>query len=418
LLKEARDWARKRNADLSSSERTFIRRSTTERRRLVSQIAVLAGFVILAVTYASYLVIDRKAEQVLAARLHNSPTLLPAPEAPEQSEMSMPLRVWLPASQSDPTIGLAPTLYADATARRIKWVSDPDSSPPTHIFRIGSHGWAIIENSGVIDSGSNAHELLRVIPPGSSVFVEFPPPASLLRKSEFGDIELTSERETADYALVGRYTPERGMAYAWVRTGRSDRNRVLPSRTSWIPHPEAGEMLIQYLRLLWRTYAWHALQSFVESRFAYRLEIRDALTGLPAKKIVGMQKYRLVLRTSASHVSPRYVYVFTINSGGKSTLLFPSAPAGSIENRLPVRPDQLAPPEIVLEGSFEGIPPYGLDTFFLLTTTEPLPNPWILEADTQLPTTQLPTHLPASSFKPQDLPVWSVERLHYEYVAP
>ncbi|HEX8152949.1 MAG TPA: hypothetical protein VF698_07490, partial [Thermoanaerobaculia bacterium] len=69
---------------------------------------------------------------------------------------------------------------------------------------------------------------------------------------------------------------------------------------------------------------------------------------------------------------------FTIDSSGKAILLFPRL--GSVENRLPI---DGAPPEILLggEGGFEIGPPYGIDTFFLLTTDEPLPNPWILEWD-------------------------------------
>ena len=50
-----------------------------------------------------------------------------------------------------------------------------------------------------------------------------------------------------------------------------------------------------------------------------------------------------------------------------------------MENHVPHQP---APPEISLDrSSFEVSPPYGIDTYFLLTSDEPLPNPWILEWD-------------------------------------
>jgi hypothetical protein len=66
---------------------------------------------------------------------------------------------------------------------------------------------------------------------------------------------------------------------------------------------------------------------------------------------------------------PRYLYVFVVDSAGRSTLLFPES--GSVENRFPLS----------TLGAFTVQPPYGRDTFYLLATDEALPNPWILEWD-------------------------------------
>jgi len=67
------------------------------------------------------------------------------------------------------------------------------------------------------------------------------------------------------------------------------------------------------------------------------------------------------------------------DSHGKSILLFPRH--GSVENRIPLALP--APRDIRLgkDSAFEVAPPYGVDTYFLLTTDEPLPDPTILMWD-------------------------------------
>ncbi len=101
---------------------------------------------------------------------------------------------------------------------------------------------------------------------------------------------------------------------------------------------------------------------------AWRPEVTD--------KVAGGETYTLELRATAPprNVARRHVYVFTINQYGESTLLFPVS--GSVENHVPLAG---APPVIPLQTKFEIAKPYGVDTYFLLTTDEPLTNPWILE---------------------------------------
>jgi hypothetical protein len=98
--------------------------------------------------------------------------------------------------------------------------------------------------------------------------------------------------------------------------------------------------------------------------------------------IIGGDKYELVLRILSrplpAPIPKRYIYAFVVDTNGKSTLLFPPPTAGSVENRF-----QPTETEIALGDStaFDAMPPYGVDTYFLLTTEEPLPNPAVLEWD-------------------------------------
>lgn len=121
---------------------------------------------------------------------------------------------------------------------------------------------------------------------------------------------------------------------------------------------------------------WQRLESPQPSPF--QLGVRHVRSGAFAKDVVlGGERYELVLRRAAasSHkASPRYVYVFVIDSQGTSTLLFPRS--GSVENRF-----ESAGADIALgtDAAFAVAEPYGRDTYILLTTDEALANPWVLQ---------------------------------------
>jgi hypothetical protein len=103
----------------------------------------------------------------------------------------------------------------------------------------------------------------------------------------------------------------------------------------------------------------------------YRLRIRDARTRQIVERVVGKRHYELVARATNAAISEhRYLYAFAIDSAGRSVLLFPRS--GSVENRF-------APATEIVLGRFEGAAPYGVDTYVLLTSDAPLPNPWILQ---------------------------------------
>src|SRR6185369_589041 len=167
---------------------------------------------------------------------------------------------------------------------------------------------------------------------------------------------------------------------------RSDRRRsALPLRTKWIPVDKAAEITRSLSRLR-RIHAWLTLESPPLWRFPYRLQIRRKRDGrlvAEGESLSGGESYALALRGTMpmpSAVKPRFVYVFAIDSSGRGTLLFPYADAGSVENRFP--DPSTAPLDIPLDDSaFTAAEPYGVDTYVLLATDEPLPNPSILEWD-------------------------------------
>lgn len=367
-----------------------------------------------------------------------------------------PLRVWMPRAQRNAgkLTSLARALAAEAARRNVRWVSDPIDHTPTHLLRRTSIDWELLgPGSGIEHLATDAAAMaaLSKLPAGSSLFVQFAAPAAIIDGISIGpgtdreDIELASQPLDADYILVARYNA-RHLAYAWLRPSvkSSDRRKTgLPLSTRWIqqddpaprgstggpeqPPDGAALALRDAILRLRRIQAWHLLDSPPNARAAYGLGIRRAGDGELVKDavVIGDERYELVLRaasTSPARAQQRYVYVFVIDSNGKSVLLFPVS--GSVENRFPIAPP--APPEIRLgaTGSFEIGPPFGVDTYFLLTTDEPLPNPWILEWDgvrTRAPETMSPLEqvLTLSNRSPIQTPSnWSLEKVVFESVPP
>lgn len=110
---------------------------------------------------------------------------------------------------------------------------------------------------------------------------------------------------------------------------------------------------------------WRDIESPEPSPF--RIDIRER--GRSVDRLLGGRRYQLHIAGEASR--KRYVYLFVIDARGKSTLLFPRS--GSVENGFTRAPQNAL-------ATLEATPPYGDDLYVLLTSDEPLANPWILES--------------------------------------
>ncbi|MBI4862894.1 MAG: hypothetical protein HY815_21930 [Candidatus Riflebacteria bacterium] len=95
--------------------------------------------------------------------------------------------------------------------------------------------------------------------------------------------------------------------------------------------------------------------------------------------VVKGERYALWLRARPEDlknpVEKRYVYLFSLDSFGRGTLLFPRVDSGNVENRIPPgAPDKDGyPVEIPLNRTITVGPPYGTDTSIVLTSDEALP---------------------------------------------
>jgi hypothetical protein len=358
-----------------------------------------------------------------------------------------PLRVWAPhAGSIEPFVVLARQLAKDATRTKVRWISDPTDSAPTHVLRWRDNAWELVapgmpvkQLGRAIDSRS----VMEKLPADASLFVQLPASTPLVEEIGVGQgtqhdgVQLIDRPEDADYLLVGRLTAT-GVEYSWIRplAQKEDSHRTaLPPGTDWqspVELTDAGLVLRHAILELRKILAWHLLQSPPDSASPYRLTLlRASDNTVPVdQKLIGGEKYRLVLRAAAGSVHPglkrRYFYVFGIDSFGKSVLLFPR---GGSENRFPIQPVEDVPPIEIPMASFTATAPYGLDTYILLSSDELLPNPSILEwmgVRTRGPkgTTALEELLSRTggssrSMAPLAIPaIWSIEKVLAESVPP
>ncbi len=263
-----------------------------------------------------------------------------------------PMRVFVPRFDGNGAAlrSLAQRLEAASAKRGLRWITDPTEATPSHML-----------------SWSDAENAIARIPRGASVFVQFPIAATV----DIGaaGIIATTCIDDADYALVGRAVAGR-IAYAWVRPGATRADHLqsgLPSRTAWTTSTETLRTSMLRLR---RIHAWLSLESSPSMRAPYRLALKQSDgTPVAGNTLIGQSHYTLALRaTSARESGRRFVYAFVIDSAGAGTLLFPRD--GSVENDVTGAEPELA--------KFAVGPPYGVDTYVLLITDEPLPNPWVL----------------------------------------
>jgi hypothetical protein len=380
-----------------------------------------------------------------------------------------PLRVWVSQISGGlaAAAGLAAELAREAPRRGVRWIVDPTEETPAQVLRWRDEGWELEAACGDVerlgsrtDAGAvlammaraQESERCRDLARGAhekrpSLYVQVPAPASLVRDLGIGPgtdrdgIEPVAGPAAATYVLAGRVKGG-GVEYAWLRPGAGppDRRRsVLPVHTRWVPlaASDAANGLVEDVLRLRQIHDWQQLDSPAGAGFPYELAVREEDSRrLASGNLTGRQRYDLVLRAKQdpppAAVEPRYVYAFVIDSDGKSVLLFPTA--GGVENRFPLRlPGRPPVPpqrEIPLGySSFVVTEPFGVDTYFLLATDEPLPDPWVLEwkgvrahgLQEQTPLAKLlaSTGGARRSAAPAAIPAaWSIERTPFVSVDP
>jgi hypothetical protein len=366
------------------------------------------------------------------------------------AQLGAPLQVWIETlGNLGPALRLAQDLERAAPQHGVEWVEDPTATAPTHVLRWHEHGWQLLAQGRAerLDPAADATAILAKVT-GSGprrLFVQLPAPGAITRGISLGPgtlhsgIEITARPESADYVLAGRLGPQ-GLELAWLRPGegREDQWRTsLPVRTAWRRagpegSPATSSALERDVLLLRKIHGWLTLKMPPGTASPYELTLRrdgdgTAVTG---GTLSGGTTYRFVLRARsgapAATFQPRYFYVFLIDSHGRSTLLFPR---NSIAQPFPAGP--AAPPEIPLipGGGVTVAEPYGMDTYFLLSSDEAIADPWILDWDgprargprghTGLDELLAQTGGWARGGEPPLVPAgWSVERKLFESVPP
>ncbi len=309
------------------------------------------------------------------------------------------LRLHAPAADlTAAAVRAAAAAFRTQAANRIVWVDDPTVTPPTHTLARRGGSWVLSGPEGVRPI-TFKQDLAVLAGPEAKVFLNLPPPKELASVLEIGPRAARAPAARAEYHLVGRWVAGR-LQYAWVRPwgGEADKT-TLPARTDWFDATRPGfathELSARAERLA-KVHHWLTTDGPPgDGTFPYQLAIFDADTKnrWQAYKVDGTltqgTRYNLSLvatrplRTPGLKVTPRYVYVFVLDKDGKSTVILPYPGKGDVENRFPPAHDPTPRGSYkLLEDSVAWVaPPFGTDTYVLLTTKTKLPDPSILEGE-------------------------------------
>jgi hypothetical protein len=321
---------------------------------------------------------------------------------------SAPLRFWLwPSNLSEEDVLAA---AAQIKAAGVASVSDPAEEPWTDILCWDGANWTL-QHAGTpapISLGPKltANALQQHLPAGAKLWVNLPPPQELAAKLALHDsssaVQAAPDLAGANYVLTGALT-ESGPAYAWFHKSEfaagppksitrdhspgCSTKSPYPVRTDWVVLADAtvldkgGAALDRYASLLAKVHGWLELADSPGSTSSgdyYRLAMVKASdqTLLPADQPAHEgDRMKMALNSDERVIERRWVYILDIDCHGQGSLLYP---LDYSENQFPSAADNDL--RIVLPGArtLRIGPPYGVDTLILLSTAQPLPDPYAL----------------------------------------
>jgi hypothetical protein len=303
---------------------------------------------------------------------------------------------------------------AQLQAAGVASVSDPAEDPWTHILSWDGTNWTL-QAAGApsptrLGATLNPKMLQQQIPAGAKLWINLPPPkelaAQLLSAEDPGAhnsaVQAATDLANAEYALTGVLTAD-GPAWAWFHKnelaagprapngfphspGCSATSRY-PVRSDWVALANAGAVaqaastLNHYASLLGKVHGWLNLANTpadASSGSYYSLTLTPASGGSPISGDNPARQGDLIkmgLRSSQPITERRWVYILDIDCHGKGMLLYPVDYA---ENQFPNDSD--TGNQFLLPGArtLRIGPPYGIDTMILLSTAQPLSDPYVL----------------------------------------
>jgi hypothetical protein len=242
------------------------------------------------------------------------------------------------------------------------------------------------------------------------VWVDLPASRELAAKLKLSDPEIDAKPATdlaeAHYVLAGSLSGGKP-TYAWFhkdefaagprRMATSDHTpgcsttSPYPVRSDWIATPDASAMLKTADTLntdsvnLARVHGWLQLANNpvagVSPANYYKLamvHISDTDQVSPDQPVHENDRIRLALQaaTPVKEEDQRFVYVLDIDCHGKGTLLYPRDYS---ENQYPSQGDTDSQIVLRTKTTIKFQEPFGLESMILLTTTQPLPDPYVLD---------------------------------------
>lgn len=337
---------------------------------------------------------------------------------------SQPLLFWLwPSSLSASDIAAA---VSEVKAAGVVSVTDPAEEPWTHILSWDGSGWILeqpqsppatqADRSAVnLDKAASppvklgaklsAAALKQHLDNNARVWVNLPAPKEVAEKLALHEaqsiVQLAKTEADANYLLTGVLTHD-GPAYAWFHKSEfaagsrvkmahdhspgCSTNSPYPVRTDWTGLGDAtqadalSKKLNDYALRLGKVHGWLTLPDSANGSSAtyYKLALVHAADGSdqsPDKPIEQGDRVQMALESDDKVVDARWVYVLDIDCHGSGTLLYPinysenQFPNAGANERKFVLPHSMT----LRVGS-----PFGFETLILLSTEQPLADPYVL----------------------------------------
>jgi len=319
-----------------------------------------------------------------------------------------PLLVWLwPSNLTEDQIDAA---AAQVQSSGAALVSDPSEQPWTHVLSWNGTNWTLQQAGSAtsINLGAplTADAVKKNLPASAKLWVNLPPSQALAAKVKPAGadsaVQPAGDLSVAHYALTGVLTAN-GPAYAWYHKSElaggppspnapphspgCSATSQYPVRTDWVPVgsastiDSAGDKLNHYSSLLAKVHGWLELanspaDASSDEYYSLTLLPSNASSPLPANQTTHQgDQLKMALASDERIIDHRWVYVLDIDCHGQGTVLYPRDYS---ENQFPN--DSENGRQFVLPGApvLRIGPPYGVDTLIMLSTEQPLADPYVL----------------------------------------
>jgi hypothetical protein len=326
---------------------------------------------------------------------------------PDESSV---LRIWLwPSNLSEQQVLAA---AAQVQASGVALVDDPAEQQWTHVLSWDGSQWMLLKagDASPVSLGAplTADALKQHLPAGAKLWANLPPSkemAAELAPAAGSAVQLADKLATAHYALAGVLT-SKGPAYAWYHKSElaagppspdapahspgCSATSQYPVRSDWVlagtDLDDASDKLNQYALRLAKVRGWIELANNPTdaSMFEYySLALIPSSGGKPLSDTVLAEnqlthqgdEFKLALTSSDRVRDPRWVYVLDIDCHGRGQLLYPGNYTG---NQFPNKGDEERQFLLPGVGALKIGAPFGVDTLILLSTEQPLPDPFAL----------------------------------------
>jgi hypothetical protein len=358
----------------------------------------------------------------------SSATVISPPAAKVAPGDVFELTKWIPAEQAPLHIWLWPSnlsiqdvvAAADTiSSSGVSLVSDPAEESWTHVLCWDGKNWTLQQAGApaptILGAQLTADALKQHLPAGAKLWANLPPPKELASRlvpaNPASAVQIATDMKGADYALTGTATAD-GPAYAWFHKkemaagppasvahdhspGCSSTSQY-PVRSDWVDMTGLADLdegvtsLGKFASLLAKVHGWLDLASSPADASTgnyYTLTMVPATGAVPAAAGQATQpgqpgspvrqgdQLKMALQSTDRVIERRWVYVLDIDCHGKGSLVYPLDYA---ENQFPNDADNGR--QFVLPGArtLRVGPPYGVDTLILLSTAQPLPDPYAL----------------------------------------